>query len=188
MWCIYKTTNLVNGKTYIGQHKYSKLNDGYIGSGRILKKAIKKYGKNNFKTEYLLTEIPSRRLANIAETNCISLARRNGKAEYNICNGGQGRSGEHSDMIGNQYAKGKNIGNQYAKGNRLSRETRERMGKSRLGNTNNGCAYIKCIETGKVLRTREWIKQGFGNAYQVARGRQKSCKGYHFEYCQFSTT
>lgn len=44
MKCIYRfvymTTNLVNGKRYIGQHTTENLNDGYLGSGKILKNAI----------------------------------------------------------------------------------------------------------------------------------------------------
>ena len=43
---IYKTTNLINGKFYIG--KDSKNNSEYLGSGLNLQKAIKKYGKENF--------------------------------------------------------------------------------------------------------------------------------------------
>ena len=49
---VYLTTNLVNNKKYIGQH-YGEVTDSYIGSGSILKKAIEKYGKNNFKKEIL---------------------------------------------------------------------------------------------------------------------------------------
>ena len=49
---IYITTNLINGKQYIGQH-YGELEDGYIGSGSTLKKAIEKYGKENFYKEIL---------------------------------------------------------------------------------------------------------------------------------------
>lgn len=48
---IYKTTNLINGKVYIGQHIAN--GDKYIGSGTIITKAIKKYGLSNFKIETL---------------------------------------------------------------------------------------------------------------------------------------
>jgi hypothetical protein len=47
----YKTTNLANGKCYIGVHSTKNLNDGYIGSGYKLQSAIKKYGRQNFKSE-----------------------------------------------------------------------------------------------------------------------------------------
>lgn len=48
---IYKTTNLINGKFYIGKDKHN--NPNYLGSGKILKQAISKYGKANFKKEIL---------------------------------------------------------------------------------------------------------------------------------------
>lgn len=48
---IYKITNLLNGKIYVGQD--SKNNSNYFGSGTLIRKAIKKYGKENFKKEIL---------------------------------------------------------------------------------------------------------------------------------------
>ena len=50
---IYKTTNLKNGKFYIGMHSTNNLEDGYIGSGKKLWHSINYHGKENFKLEVL---------------------------------------------------------------------------------------------------------------------------------------
>ncbi len=52
-YILYKTTNLLNNKTYIGIHQTTNLEDGYLGSGIALKEALAKYGKENFKREIL---------------------------------------------------------------------------------------------------------------------------------------
>ncbi|MDX8383316.1 MAG: GIY-YIG nuclease family protein [Ghiorsea sp.] len=53
LFLIYKTTNMLNSKIYIGKHRTNNANDGYIGSGSALKRSIKTYGKHNFKREIL---------------------------------------------------------------------------------------------------------------------------------------
>ena len=52
-YLVYKTTCLLNGKIYIGQHQTYDLNDGYIGSGYALNDDIEKFGRENFNTEIL---------------------------------------------------------------------------------------------------------------------------------------
>ena len=48
---IYKLTNLVNNKIYVGKHITTNLDDGYMGSGKLIQLAEKKYGLDNFKKE-----------------------------------------------------------------------------------------------------------------------------------------
>lgn len=52
-YTIYKTTNLINNKIYIGLHETDDPEDNYLGSGIFLKQAIKKYGSENFKKDVL---------------------------------------------------------------------------------------------------------------------------------------
>jgi hypothetical protein len=52
-YILYKTINLVNNKTYIGIHQTKNINDGYLGSGLAMRRAIKKYGEDTFKREIL---------------------------------------------------------------------------------------------------------------------------------------
>jgi hypothetical protein len=80
---IYKTTNLLNGKYYYGMHSTDKLNDGYYGSGRRLKRSLNKYGKENHVVE-VLEHFPNRKelierereiinLNEIAKDECMNL-------------------------------------------------------------------------------------------------------------------
>ena len=53
MHYVYVTTNLINGKQYVGDHTLNNKRDSYLGSGILIKHAIKKYGVNNFHKQIL---------------------------------------------------------------------------------------------------------------------------------------
>ena len=58
-YIVYKTTNNFNSKFYIGMHSTFNIEDGYLGSGVILLKAIKKYGKESFTREIIASCVSS---------------------------------------------------------------------------------------------------------------------------------
>jgi len=85
---IYKITNLLNNKIYIGQD--SKNNKYYFGSGRLIKQAIKKYGKENF-TKEILCECSTKEELNQKEVYWINqLKATDRKVGYNMAPGGTG--------------------------------------------------------------------------------------------------
>ena len=96
---IYKTTNLLNGKYYIG--KDEKNNPEYLGSGKILKLAINKNGRENFKKE-ILEVCQTRKILNNREKYWIkSLSATT--LGYNITEGGTGGRTKFNEIY--QYNK-----------------------------------------------------------------------------------
>jgi hypothetical protein len=86
---VYETTNLINGKKYIGKHSTTNIDDGYLGSGKILLEDIKMYGRKNFGRKILIivgSEEESYRYENKLITNHIIQS----KKYYNLTVGGQG--------------------------------------------------------------------------------------------------
>ena len=110
---IYKITNKINGKIYIGQHRSEKFDKYYWGSGKILKKAYKKYGKSNFIREILCWCETVEQL-NECEIRFIRESKaRNQENGYNIGVGGE----KTPDMTGYHHTE----------------ETRKRLSISHLG-------------------------------------------------------
>ena len=148
---IYKTTNLINNKIYIGQH-YGKLDDSYIGSGTNLKKAINKYGKENFVKE-ILEICETREELNEAEIKWISYFQTHSSVEiYNLAPGGLGsgdtwgnmseeerkkRSQKQSEMVSgkNNYFYGKHLSKEQHPwfGKHHSEESKEKMRQKKIG-------------------------------------------------------
>ena len=106
---IYKTTNLLNGKIYIGQRHSNKfLGQSYLGSGKRLRDAIKHYGEENFKVE-LIEEIETKELMDVREIYWISYYKSTNKEiGYNISEGGNVNRtmvGENNPFYGKHHSK-----------------------------------------------------------------------------------
>ncbi len=87
---IYKTTNLLNDRIYIGQRR-GEFNKEYLGSGIVILKAIKKYGRDNFAV-ILLGQAHNKKSLDILEKYYIIIYKKRlpNRFMYNLANGGQG--------------------------------------------------------------------------------------------------
>jgi hypothetical protein len=144
VYTIYKTTNLINGMFYIGQHKTKNIDDGYLGSGKYFMAAVAKYGAENFATEILLL-CKTRYEADLAERILVVI---DNEVSYNICRGG---CGGNFDRINKT----------------ISSEERQRRGKrSALFRTAKWLAAVKSPEPHK----RGWVKmRANGTFYRKPR-------------------
>lgn len=88
-YTIYKTTNKINDKIYVGYHSTKDLNDNYIGSGKALSQAIEKNGRHNFVKEVLYV-FPTKREALQKERELVNEQFVQRTDTYNMKVGGEG--------------------------------------------------------------------------------------------------
>lgn len=166
---IYKTTNMVNGKIYIGKTKNNPKN--YIGGGVYLRLAIKKYGKNNFKKEILESNIETQEFLNTREQFWISFYNSTDpNIGYNRSKGGDGFSGERTEeeklKISINHACVSGSMNPWF-GMHPSKESRAEMSKSRTGYLNG--------KFGKNLSEETLEKMSLSKLYKKSK---KSSSNY----------
>jgi len=180
MSIIYKTTNLLNNKIYIGQSNYN--DPTYYGSGKWLKRSIKKYGKENFRKETI--EECNEVELNEREIYWINFYQSN-KFGYNISRGGQKgwmiglkhseetkkkiselNKGEKNSFYGKHHTEEtkrkiseSNKGNASFLGKHHTEETKKRLSDLNKGKklTDEAKEKIKIASTGRK-HTEEWKK------------------------------
>lgn len=167
---IYKTTNLLNGKIYIGQHKASTFDASYFGSGKIFNKVLKKHGKKNFICE-ILEWCETREIINDREIYYIDKYKaKDPEIGYNLADGGNYWSCDyHQGMLGKKQSEYQKKIAKEVNSHPLSLNIRKKMSESAKKRTlnrktiNNKCFIHKddlqtCVDINQV---DNYIKQGW---------------------------
>lgn len=123
-YIIYKITNLINKKIYIGQHVTCNINDDYMGSGIYLKHAIEKHGIENFKKEILFecnnqeeldkkeAELVNEEFIKRKDTYNLNLG---GSSWYYVNKSGKAKSSEHWKLAHKKFLQLLNTDSVYKK-------------------------------------------------------------------------
>jgi hypothetical protein len=159
-YTIYKTTNRVNGKFYIGKHQTKDLNDNYFGSGTMLCHAIEKYGIDNFFKEILFV-FDNEADMNAKEAELVTEEFVKEDTNYNLCPGGQGGFGYLNNEYWN-YEKRLEHNREYSPFKNFTPE--QRSGAGRLGNKERN----RKISTGEIIPHSPWNK---GTSYNLEKSK-----------------
>ena len=140
---IYKTINNINNKYYLGKHSTENLDDTYLGSGKLLKLAIMKYGKENF-TRLILAYADTEKQAYEFEERLIKISDITNSNCYNIVSGGHGFN---SDETNPMYGTAGELNIHYGKSNPFynkhhTKESKAKISKAISGKNNP--MYGKC--------------------------------------------
>jgi len=158
---VYKTTNLLNGKFYVGKDSHN--DPTYLGSGKLLRRAFKKYGIENFKKEIIDTattdkELNKKEIFWIFKLNAI-------KEGYNIAVGGSGgdtiSNNPDRDIIAANISKGN-------KGKKFTEETKSKMSDAAILRGDNRKPGWKHTD-----ETRAKMKAAWGNRGEVSDSTKK---------------
>ena len=144
---LYKTTNLINGKIYIGVHETENLDDDYIGSGSDFRKDVKKFGRDNFRKEILLLFENADEMI-FAEKLIVDKAFINRKDTYNKIPGGKIPPNHKGKTGGTNSLKNKTF-------EQIHGVVRAKEIKKKLSNANTGKTYEQLYGEEKAKQRKE---------------------------------
>ena len=181
---VYVTTNIKNGKRYVGDHSTNNLNDGYLGSGRYFGNAVKKYGKKIFK-RIILEQFETKQEAFDAQEKWINEFNTIRPHGYNLSpKGGLNVKGCHSAET---LQKISDHHSHYWSGKKQSQELIDKRAKSNTGKkrtqktkdkTRNSLLGIKHTEERKKnisnsLKGNSSLAKNFGDTSREKNGMYK---------------
>lgn len=158
-YTIYKTTNKIDGKYYIGKHQTSNIDDSYLGSGKALVKAIKKYGRNNFYKEVLFV-FDNELDMNNKEKEIVDEDFVNSRNTYNLTIGGEGgpifKGKHHSEKAKDKLRQHHKIVdlNDEQKKLKYSNSKNTRLAKYGKWNTDNQRKIAREMHIGKAPKNK----------------------------------
>lgn len=207
---IYRITNIVNNKIYIGKHSSKSLENNYYGSGIAIRKAIKKYGRENFKKEIVCI------CDNENELNKMEIffIEKDGsfRKGYNMTKGGEGilghiqsaytkakasesrklfyKNNQEVKQFLSDKAKGR-VGNKNSFfGKKLPKEHIEKLTSARIkaitGENNPSARKVRCIEKDIIFGTAKDAAVFCGLAssttiLKASKGQRKTAGGFTWE-------
>ena len=169
---VYETTNLINGKRYVGIHSTKDPDDGYIGTGTIFMRSVKKYGRDNFERT-ILSSWPTRNEAKLEEARIVDEEWTADPMTYNLCTGGNGRDWTEEQ----RELHGRFISSQWTEERRrkTSEETRKRFKGKKKSPEHH--AKMSDIRKNVPKKTCEWCHQEFDPTPYAM---------WHGEYCKLN--
>ena len=174
----YQTKNNLNGKTYVGIHSTKNLNDGYLGSGIALQKAVKKYGKENF-TMIPLAFFDNRNEALEEESFIVDLKWVNDKNNYNLSGGGTANkvTSEETKLKMSNSLKGREVWN---KGVEMNNNT-----KISISKTKTDFIIEQYTKDGILLNSFDNFYEAYNSVNGDRKGLWKALNGKRKTYLKF---
>ena len=191
-YCVYKHTNIVNGKVYIGmtmlkpEYRYGRNGSGYKECPYFWN-AIQKYGWDSFTHEVLADGLTGDEAANMEIEMIEKYHARDGRYGYNLHRGGYSQSGEANPFYGHHHTQ--EVKDAVIASNKRrvwTEEAKNSMREKLSGENSPSAKKVICVETGEVFPTLGAAAASIGvkptKICDALKGRAKTCHKLHWKY------